>query len=74
MRASRINLPLVSMSSRITFAKSPNPTVPDADPVELFRHVGGGNAYASELYPTELRSRANGITYGIGRVAKAGRS
>ena len=25
--------------------------------------------YASELYPTELRSRGNGFTYGIGRVS-----
>lgn len=28
--------------------------------------------YASELYPTELRSQGNGITYGIGRVANVG--
>jgi len=28
--------------------------------------------YASELYPTELRSQGNGITYGIGRIANVG--
>ena len=28
--------------------------------------------YASELYPTELRSRGTGITYGIGRMANVG--
>lgn len=28
--------------------------------------------YASELYPTELRSRGNGLTYGIGRAANVG--
>jgi putative MFS transporter len=28
--------------------------------------------YASELYPTELRSQGNGITYGLGRVANVG--
>lgn len=28
--------------------------------------------YASELYPTELRSQGNGLTYGIGRMANVG--
>ena len=28
--------------------------------------------YASELYPTELRAKGNGITYGIGRIANVG--
>ena len=28
--------------------------------------------YASELYPTELRGKGNGLTYGIGRAANVG--
>ncbi len=34
--------------------------------------VVGSYSYTSELYPTELRSQGNGITYGIGRIANVG--